>query len=250
MTELKVDAEKLREIANVMRTAAEGIPEPPAAYTASGADPISQAIADKVPGIEGVIQESLPQVKIDAMNTASNMVTAAGQYLDTDEQLAANYEKQQFDAAGGTGSGVGSETGTGTVGVQSASSASSDSLGQMSQLMSMPMQVASQAAQIPTQMMSAAAAVPQGIMQGVQQIGQMAGGFGGSDSESGSDDPAAEPQDVKHQEDAAEPDDQGAAAGSASELAPTTGVAPETSAPATPPVERPIGPRSTDPIDL
>jgi hypothetical protein len=52
----------------------------------------------------------------------------------------------------------------------------------MGQLMSMPMQMAGQAAQIPMQAMGALSSLPQGIMQGVQQVGQLAGGMGGGES--------------------------------------------------------------------
>lgn len=166
---LRVDPEMLARLGGDLQTAAEGLPDAPPAFIVSGTDPVSLAIAGRLPDVEGGIQEALPQLKIDATTTASNVVSAAGQYQGTDEQLAAEYEKHQFDQAGTTTSGGGG----------------ADSMGQLSQMMSMPMQMASQAAQLPMQAMSAVASAPQAVMQGVQQISQMAGGMGKSDGAGG-----------------------------------------------------------------
>lgn len=183
---LRVDPEMLDRLGNDLRTSAEGLPEAPPPFIVTGADAISQAISERLPGVEGPIQEALPQLKQAATTTASNIVAAAGKYGSTDEQLAANYEKHQFDqgAPGADGSGGGAGGG-------------SDAMGQMGQLMSMPMQMASQAVQMPMQAMSAVTSLPQTVMQGVQQIGQMTGGLGKSDGASGEPgDPNAEqPQD-------------------------------------------------------
>lgn len=169
---LKVDPELLSKYGNQLLSAAGDLPDAPPPFIVTGEDAISQAIAGKLPGLEGAIQDALPQLKGEASATANNVVTAAGQYADTDAQLAANYEKLQFGpagAAGGVGGAAGAGGGAGAMG----------QMGQMGQMMSMPMQMASQAAQMPMQAMSALGQVPQGIMQGVQQIGQMAGGLGG-----------------------------------------------------------------------
>jgi hypothetical protein len=97
------------------------------------------------------------------------VVAAAGRYSATDAQLAADYDKHQYDSTGGAGgSGAGGAVG------------GAGSTSQMGQMMSMPMQMASQAAQMPAQAMSARGQVPQGIMHGVQQIGQVTGSLGGS----------------------------------------------------------------------
>ena len=190
---LKVDPELLSKYGNQLLSAAGDIPEAPPPFVVSGEDAISQAIAGKLPGLEGAIQDALPQLKGEASATANNVVTAAGKYADTDAQLAANYEKLQFgpaDAAGAAGAGGGA-----------------GAMGQMGQMMSMPMQMASQAAQMPMQAMSALGQVPQGVMQGVQQIGQMAGGLGGGatgSSEAGAEKPAdgaAPPQEDRRDED-------------------------------------------------
>jgi hypothetical protein len=166
---LKVDPEQLAKLGGQLLSAAGDLPEAPAPFTVTGTDAISQAIADKLPGLEGPIQEALPQLKAEASGTASNVVTAAGKYASTDAQLAADYAKHQFDSAGASGSSGGAGSGGG------------DAMSQMGQMMSMPLQMASQAAQLPMQAMGAVSSVPQGIMQGVQQIGQMTGGLGGSD---------------------------------------------------------------------
>jgi ESX secretion-associated protein EspJ len=168
---LTVDPELLERYGNQLLTAAGNLPEAPPPFTVTGTDPMSQAIADKLPTIEGDIQSQLPQLKDQATTTASTIVSAAGQYKSADQQNAADIEKHQFDSAGGaTGAGAGGGAG---------------GMSQMSQLMSMPMQMAGQAMQMPMQAMGALASVPQGIMQGVQQVSQMAGGLGGSEGAAG-----------------------------------------------------------------
>jgi hypothetical protein len=176
---LTVDPELLERYGNQLLTAAGGLPEAPPPFTVTGSDPMSQAIADKLPAMEGAIQDGLPQLKDQATGTASTIVSAAGQYKSADQQNAADIEKHQFDSAGGPGGGSGAGGG--------------GAMGQMGEMMSMPMQMAGQAMQIPMQAMGAVASVPQGIMQGVQQISQMAGGLGGSgDAADGKPDKPAE----------------------------------------------------------
>ena len=242
---LKVDPELLSKYGNQLLSAAGDIPEAPPPFIVTGEDAISQAIAGKLPGLEGAIQDALPQLKGEASATANNVVNAAGKYADTDAQLASNYEKLQFgpaDAAGSAGSAAGSGGGAGA-------------MGQMGKMMSMPMQMASQAAQMPMQAMSALGQVPQGIMQGVQQIGQMAGGVGGGATGS-PETGAAKPADGASppQEDRRDEDDkakQEAAAGDkAGERAPEP--APK-EAPATTAVPQQSSPRHAAPdptIDL
>lgn len=192
---LKVDPELLSQLGTQLQTAAAGLPEAPEPFIVSGTDPISLAIAGRLPDVEGGIQTALPQVKADATTTASNIVAAAGKYKGTDEQLAAEYEKHQFDQAGSSGSGATGSAGGG------------DAMGQMGQMLSMPMQMASQAAQMPMQAMGAVSSLPQTAMQGVQQIGQMAGGLGKSDGDAAVLADAAEQKDdeQKEQESAAAP---------------------------------------------
>ncbi len=97
---LKVDPDLLSKYGNQLLTAAGDLPEAPPPFTVSGEDAISQAIAEKLPSLEGAIQDALPQLKGEASTTANNVVTAASRYAATDAQLAANYEKHQFDSSG------------------------------------------------------------------------------------------------------------------------------------------------------
>src|SRR3954447_12463282 len=93
---LKVDAPLVEQLGGELEASAGGLPDAPPPFVVSGVDAISEAIAFRLPGIEGPIQEGLPQVKADATKTAGNIVSAAGKYQATDEQVAANYEKHQF----------------------------------------------------------------------------------------------------------------------------------------------------------
>lgn len=217
---LKVDPEQLQKYGGQLLSAADDLPDAPAPFTVTGTDAISQAIAGKLPGLEGPIQDGLPQLKNEASSTASKVVTAAGQYASTDSQIAADYEEHQFDSAGSPGGGP---SGSGAGG--------SNPMSQMGQMMSMPMQMASQAAQLPMQAMGAVGQVPQGIMQGVQQIGQVTGGPGGSESGSGRPDEHRGGDD-RPEEKAKHEAPLGATAGAAhAERAPLTPAAPQQSAP-------------------
>ncbi len=210
---LKVDPELLRKYGQQLLTAAGDVPAAPAPFTVTGMDAISQAIAEKLPSLEGAIQDALPQLKDEASNTASNVVEAAGRYSTTDSQLAADYEKHQFDSAGGPGGGGNGIAGTGA--------GDADSMGQLGQMMSMPMQMAGQAAQPPMQAMGAVGQVPQGVMQGVQQIGQMTGGVenAGGASQVQADTPTADevgqPEDRSDEDNAEQNTQRGATAGDA-----------------------------------
>jgi len=250
---LKVDPELLQKYGGQLLAAAGDLPEAPPPFAVTGSDAISQAIAEKLQGLEDPIQQQLPQLKTEASDTANNVVAAAGQYAETDAQIAANYEKLQFGEASGVGGGGAVASGAGGAGgaVGSAAGAgggAGGAMGQMGQMMSMPMQMASQAAQMPMQAMSALGQVPQGVMQGVQQISQMAGAGGGasSASEASADKPAdgnARPQDDRREQDD-KPAPEAAAGDKATERAPE---------PAPPAAPRPGSPRHAAPdptIDL
>jgi hypothetical protein len=224
---LKVDPELLKKYGGQLLTAAGDLPDAPPPFIVPGTDAISQAVAEKLPMIEGGFQEALPQLKSEASSTATKVTEAAGHYANTDAELAANYEKHQFDSASPGGSG------------SSGAGGGSDAMSQVGQMMSMPMQMASQAAQMPMQAMSAVAQVPQSVMQGVQQIGQMAGSLGGSSEGSSgtqagkaAEDGAGQPGDRKD-EDRDKKDEPGASAGDAkAERAPEPApVAPQQSSP-------------------
>jgi Excreted virulence factor EspC, type VII ESX diderm len=160
---LRVDPERLAQLGLQMVDAATGLPTAPAPFTETGTDPLSAAIRDKLPDIEDPIREALPKLKAEATKTANNIVTAAGHYQRTDEQLAADYDEHRFDGVVGSGAGSAGSGGGGA---------------DPGQLMGLPLQMASQAAQVPMQAMGAAASVPQAAMQGVQQFAQMGGGTG------------------------------------------------------------------------
>jgi hypothetical protein len=240
---LRVDPEMLGRLGGQLQASAEDLPMAPPPFVVTGEDAISQAIAGRLPGVEGPIQEALPQLKAAATRTASNIVTAAGKYESTDEQVAADYHKHQFDQAGAPGAG-GSGAGGGGGGADS-----------MSQLMSMPMQMASQAVQMPMQAMSAVTSLPQTVMQGVQQIGQMTGGLGKSDGASGeagqAGDPNAQPPQDRPDDDKTKHDPQhGAAPGeSKGERAPEpkTGGGLHSASPAEPHVPQQGSPRHAAP---
>jgi hypothetical protein len=186
----------LSQLGSQLEASAAAIPEPPAPFSVTGGDAISQAIAAKLPSLETPIIEGLPAVKAAAGRTASSMVSAADIYQSTDEQLAADYEKHRFDGSGsGGGSGGGGAPAASGVGgavgsVGGAAGSGGDAMGQM---MSTPMQMAGQAAQMPMQTMGALSSAPQGVMQGVQQMSQMAGKGedAGSDAKPASEEPQA-----------------------------------------------------------
>lgn len=241
MPPLKVDPELLERYGNQLLTAAGGLPGAPPPFSVTGTDPISLAIAEKLPSMEGAVLDQLPQLKDQASDTASRVVSAAGQYQKTDDQLAAEYEKHQFDSAGGLGGGApGAGGGAGA-------------MGQMGQMMSMPMQMAGQAMQLPMQAMGPVASVPQGIMQGVQQISEMAGGLGadGGESDKQHEDGAEGPGDRRDEDRSSHGTEHGAAPGTS-----TAARAPEPAPPqpqATGPAPQKYSPRHAAPdpaVDL
>jgi hypothetical protein len=181
---LKVDPELLGKYGNELLTSAGGLPAAPGPFVVSGSDPISVAIAEKLPAVEGAILDELPQLKQDASTTASNIVAAADRYSSTDSQLAAEYQRHQFDSAGGT--------------------ASADS---MSQLMGMSMQTGGQTASVMT---SAPQGLVQAAEQGVQQVGQLTGGMGSLDARLDQDSPPDAAAGDLNAERAPEPEGRGA----------------------------------------
>lgn len=200
---LQVDPEALRGYGNELVAATADIPEPPAAFTVTGADAISAKIASLLPTIEGPILTGLPEVKQAAGVTATGIVDSADAYLKTDDELTAMIRSTELGGLEGSGGGSGGTGGSmgagapGGHGVMAASNATGGSPGSSgtqgsaggggSELANMPMQMAGMAAQIPGQVMGAAASVPQSISQGAQQVAQLAGGSG-----EGTGDPEAE----------------------------------------------------------
>jgi hypothetical protein len=198
---LSVDPTLLSSLGNELIRSAGTIPLAPPPFTTPGTDAISLSIMSQVPGLEAPILAGLPEVKAEASKTAANIVAAAQQYLHTDEQLAAAYERHQFEGAGAPGGAGGSEAGAAgsaaagwagvTETVMNAAGGQPNPMNQMGQMMGMPMQMAQQAAQMPMQAMGALGQAPQGIIQGVQsavqQIGQMTEGAGKDDKDTDAD---------------------------------------------------------------
>ncbi|OFJ54114.1 hypothetical protein [Mycolicibacterium grossiae] len=214
---LRVDPEMLQQLGAQLETSARALPDPPERFPVTGADAISAAIAAKLPALETPIIEGLPAVKEAATQTAQNIQTAAARYLGTDADLAAEYEKHRFDQTGAPAGGgaTGGPAGGGAAGAGGASAASAPAasapaaggggaMGQMSQLMGMPMQMASQATQLPQQALGSLSSMPQTAMQGVQQISQLAGD-GKGDGREGPGPDGAPPYGARP--DSARPDD-------------------------------------------
>ena len=102
-----MDPTLLSSLGNELITSAGTIPLAPPPFTTPGMDAISLSIMAQAPGLEAPILSGLPEVKAEATKTATNIVAAAQQYLQTDEQLAADYERHQFDGSGRPAARVG-----------------------------------------------------------------------------------------------------------------------------------------------
>jgi hypothetical protein len=203
---LSVDTTRLTAGGQALLRAAGNIPQAPASFALTGADPLSVAAATGSQLAEAPVIAGLPPLKLDATKTASDIIAAACQYARTDEMLAEEYKKHQFDGEGGKSGGLGAPGASGGGGAagggvsgqpgaqaapyaQNAATAPGSPAGQMGQMMGMPMQMAQQAAQIPMQMMGMAAAIPQGIMQGVQSAMQQVGQISGQSDKQGDERP-------------------------------------------------------------
>jgi len=205
MTELRVNPEELTSGATGLEAAANGIPEPPAPFTATGTDALSAILSSLTQSKESPLA-AMPATKAEAIANAQKILQAAGIYEQTDQQIADEVRRatEGLDpAAGGAPGGGGAGAAGG--GVPAAAGASpavgagapaagganaAGGAGQLQQMMGMPMQMAQQAGQMAQQ-------VPQGIMQGVQsgiqQVSQLAGGMGQKDDAQASDEgPLAE----------------------------------------------------------
>jgi hypothetical protein len=252
-----VDPTLLSSLGNELITSAGTIPLAPPPFTTPGMDAISLSIMSQVPALEAPILSGLPEVKEEATKTAANIVAAAQQYLQTDAQLAADYERHQFDgtaSCGGGGSGASPST---AAQATAAPSATANTAGQqadsMSQMMGIPMQMAQQAVQMPMQAMGALGQAPQGIMQGVQsamqQVGQMTEGAGKDDEGADAD---QQPTPDQRDEQNKQPEQPGAAPGNhgAERAAEPASVPPEQAVPdsGSPAPSRRVD--ASDPINL
>lgn len=86
MTEpLVVDPSRLKATGNTLQ--ALTFPPPPPPLSVPGADAVSAAISATLPIIESPVIDGLPAVDAAIKHTASNIVTAADLYADTDQAL-------------------------------------------------------------------------------------------------------------------------------------------------------------------
>lgn len=200
---LGVDPVALAGYGHDLVAAANDIPSAPEPFVTAGLDDISQKIMDSQATIEGPILSGLPKIKGEATDTGHKVENAAQTYLRVDEELArairalvsGQLEQAASGAEGvdsGSGGGSGSPSAAGTPSAQqpaassstpssgapSAAASASSSGGDVSQMMSTPMQMAGQAAQIPSQAAGMVGALPQAAMQGLQQVSQLASGLG------------------------------------------------------------------------
>jgi hypothetical protein len=249
MTELRVDPEELTSGASGLEAAANGIPEPPAPFTSTGADALSAILNTLTQEKESPLIAGLPATKAEALANAQKILQAAGIYDQTDQQIADEVRRatEGLDpaAAGAPGGGVGAPgvggasraVGAGAPGAGGANAAGG--AGQLQQMMGMPMQLAQQAGQMAQQ-------VPQGIMQGVQsgmqQVSQLAGGMGqkGDSKGSGAEQPPVPAEDEK-------PDDEDRGRHAAPEGAAAGTNNAERAPEAVPPKPAPARPEPADP---
>nr|WP_264079267.1 hypothetical protein [Mycobacterium szulgai] len=75
-------------------------PTPPAPIAATGADPVSAAINETMPGIESLVSDGMPGVTAALKRTATSMTTAADIYAKADQSLGAALKQFGFDADG------------------------------------------------------------------------------------------------------------------------------------------------------
>jgi len=176
---LSIDLELVREGGLGLLDQAGNLPLAPPPFTPpGGTDPLSTAITGEVPLAEGRILAEMPTVKAGATDTATKVVSAADTYERTDEMLGRRIEARNR---------------TGAATAENTASCQPNPMGQMGQLMGMPMQMAQQAGQLPMQLLGMAAAVPQGIMQGAQSLMGQFGGSGGQLGKSGDDGTVVQP---------------------------------------------------------
>lgn len=229
MTEtLRIDAPLVLEAGARLQALAAAIPPPPTAFSPSGGDALSVAIAGKVAEVVDPVLAQLPVTKEELRQYAQNVLAAAGMYDATDRQLAEEILKRlgEFDGAqtgstGGGGSGTGGAAGaTAAQGAAASTGAgAADQAGQMGQMMQMPMQLAQQAAQVPMQIAGMAGAIPAAMMQGLQsamqQVGQVSDMSGAEDElkSEGQEEKSTEVAGEKRPEEDKQPPVEGAAPG-------------------------------------
>ncbi|MGV0714839.1 PE domain-containing protein [Mycolicibacterium sp. XJ662] len=233
MTEtLRIDAPLVQQAGSRLQALAAAIPPPPAAFSPTGADALSVAIAGKVAEVVDPVLAQLPVAKEELTRYAQKVLAAAGMYDATDRQIAEEILKRlgEFDGSqagsGSAGGGAGAGAATAAEGAATTGAGAADPAGQMGQMMQMPMQMAQQAAQIPMQLAGMAGAIPAAMMQGMQsamqQVGQLSE-MSGVDDElklEAEEDKSAAPTDEQRPEEEEEPRVAGAAPGSGGERVP------------------------------
>jgi len=201
---LRIDTDLVRDAGNRLSAIAGQIPSPPAVSPVSGVDELSTTISEQITKVVDPVLTQLPEVKNAFAAYSGNVTNAAATYNSTDEQISHDIKRKlgilgdETSGAGGSGAKGGSqgqgadsaaaEPGAGDPSAMPARHASApggeQGMGQMGQMMQMPMQMAQQAAQVPGQMLGSLSRVPQQATQGVQQIVESAKGQGdGADAD-------------------------------------------------------------------
>lgn len=73
-----------------------------------GSDPLSAAIAAKIPGLERPVVDGLPKLTAEGNKLAANVEEAGRRYETTDKKLGDRLRKHDFDANGGRSNSAGS----------------------------------------------------------------------------------------------------------------------------------------------
>lgn len=116
---LKVDPDRLTSAGTNLGESARQIPKVGpigAAALSPGSDPLSAAIAAKIPGLERPVVDELPKLAAEGNKLAANVEEAGRRYETTDKKLGDRLRKHDFDANGGrsTSAGAGGSTTRGT----------------------------------------------------------------------------------------------------------------------------------------
>ena len=250
--DLRVDTALVRQSGGKLDTIAGLLPDPPAAFSPTGADALSTAIAGRVSEVVDPVLAQMPIAKDELTRFAQNVMEAADIYDATDRQIAEEILKKLGmidDAADGGGNqGAGGASGAPASAGAGSPAPGAGQSDQMGQLMQMPMQLAQQAAQIPMQLASMAAAIPQAMMQGVQtavqQATQMAQSGGGEEKLPENEALEAEEAREERPEDKAEPESEAAPGSSGGERVPDAG--PQEPAQAAPAAPKPVPTRPAE----
>jgi hypothetical protein len=257
---LRIDTDLVRDAGTRLSAIAGQIPSPPSVSPVSGKDELSTTISEQITKVVDPVLTQLPDVKNAFAAYSGNVTNAASTYQDTDEQISHDIKRKlgilgdepsgtggsggspTASSAGSGGGGSGGKGGSHGKGAGSPSAAGAGSpsaaaaqgapaaggdqgMGQMGQMMQMPMQMAQQAAQVPGQMLGSLSQLPQQVMQGVQQIVEAAKGQGdGKDADKTDEDQAAGQDkagpEAEHKDGQPTPAPQGAHGGSGESKAP------------------------------